>query len=139
MTAHPASDALLEALCRAYSVFVRRRLAELGLAEPPGLADALGRGEQWLRDELGGLLSLPFALQRRGPLEVFQEAMRFPTEVLTASGAGAVERDQVAQVALPGDRYDLAPASSIVLGEDVWRAHLTWGAAKARALASAEE
>jgi hypothetical protein len=75
--------------------------------------------------------ALPFPL-RRSPLEIFQEAMRFPTEALDALGALGAGRDPVAEAALPGDRYDLAPASSQALGEAAWRAHLAWGAAKAR-------
>ena len=43
-------------------------------------------------------------------------------------------RDEVTVNALPGDRYGLAPASSRELGDEVWEAHLRWGAAKAAAL-----
>jgi hypothetical protein len=139
MSLHPASAVLLEALCGAYPDYVRGRLAELGTAEPPGLEEALAGGREWLRAELAGLLSQPFALQGRGPLEVFQEAMRFPTEALAAAGAGEAERDEVTRAALPGDRYHLAPASSVSLGEEAWRAHLAWGAVKARALTAAQE
>lgn len=139
MTLHPASAALLEAFCGAYPAYVRSRMAELGAAEPPGLEEALKGGEEWLRAALRGLLSQPFALQQRGPLEVFQEAMRFPTEALAAAGVEEAERDEVTAAALPGDRYHLAPASSISLGQEAWRAHLAWGAAKARAFAAAEE
>ncbi|HSJ28101.1 MAG TPA: hypothetical protein VLB67_07800 [Acidimicrobiia bacterium] len=109
-------------------------LADRGLDSTPGLDEAIGRGETWLRNELGEQLAKPFERQIRGPLEVFQEAMRFPTEALAAHGAVPVSRDQVTANALPGDVYDLAPASSRDLGEDVWRAHLAWGAAKAAAL-----
>ncbi len=45
----------------------------------------------------------------------------------------------VAASALPGDLYDLAPASSQSLGEEAWRAHLAWGAAKAAAVTSTVE
>ena len=76
----------------------------------------------------------PFDRQRRGPLELFQEAMQFPTAALSELGVEAVERDPIADQALPGDVFDLAPASSSTLGETVWHAHLAWGAAKANAM-----
>jgi hypothetical protein len=121
-------------LADAYRPHLQRLLAERGLDATPGMEEAIERGEAWLRAELSDLLARPFEDQTRGPLEVFQEAMRFPTEVLAAQGVPPVERDQVTSHALPGDVYDLAPASSRDLGEDVWRAHLAWGAAKAAAL-----
>ena len=94
---------------------------------------SIGDGERWLRTELEALLTQEFADQRRGPLELFQEAMRFPTAALAAENQGAVRRDPLVSDALPGDIYDLAPASSQQLGDDVWQAHLRWGAAKAAA------
>jgi hypothetical protein len=128
-----ASD-LVSSLISAYSTYVEKRLQELGLGRPDSIGGALDEGAGWLRVTLEGLLALPFEEQRRGPLEVFQEAMRFPTDALIAAGVRAVPRDPGATAALPGDVYDLAPASSRQLGEDVWMAHLAWGAAKARAL-----
>jgi len=126
----PEARGLLEAFVGAYRPYLRERLTERGL---PMVDDALTAGEQWLRVSLEALLVLPFASQRRSPLEVFQEAMRFPTDALDALGTPEPARDSVAEAALPGDRYDLAPASSQALGEAAWRAHLAWGAAKARA------
>ena len=70
------------------------------------------------RTELGSLLRLPFREQRRSPLEVFQEAMRFPTAALDAAGTPPVSRDPAQETALPGDHHDLAPASSQALGEE---------------------
>jgi hypothetical protein len=126
--------ALTEALVAAYRPHAASRLAALGFPAPPDWDDALGAGEAWLAGALEDLLSRPFGRQPRGPLEVFQEAMRFPTEALAAAGAPAADRDPAAREALPGDRFDLAPASSQDLGEEVWGRHLAWGAAKARAL-----
>jgi hypothetical protein len=128
------AERLAGALVAVYRPYVLERMAELGLEEPDGLEAALQEGEAWLRANLGELLALPFGEQRRGPLEVFQEAMRFPTAALEAAGASSRPRDPTAEAALPGDRYDLAPASSRALGEEVWRAHLVWGAAKAGAI-----
>lgn len=136
------------AFVAAYEPYVRAaaeaRLAEAGLTvDSPeaeavfareSLAESIGWGRSWLAERLGELLSEPFAGQRRGPLELFQEAMKFPTGALAAAGVPPAERDEAAVNALPGDLYDLAPASSSVLGEEAWAAHLAWGAAKARAL-----
>ncbi len=121
---------LVDAFTAAYRPHVEARCARLE-ATPPDAA--IDEGERWLRSSLEDLLALPYRTQRRGPLELFQEAMRFPTEALRDSGLEPVERNEVAATALPGDLFDLAPASSQDLGEDAWHAHLAWGAAKARA------
>lgn len=124
---------LRDAFVDAYPGFVERRCSALGVPTP---TDEVRDGQDWLRTELAQLLSLPFAAQRRGPLELFQEAMRFPTAALLRSGVEPVQRSEVATAALPGDVFDLAPASSQDLGEEAWHAHLRWGAAKAKALGS---
>jgi hypothetical protein len=116
----------------AYSPYVAGRLTELSIEPASSLDEAVAEGEAWLRANLEELLARPFDRQRRGPLEVFQEAMRFPTDVLVAIGVPAVPRDPGSKAALPGDVYDLAPASSRQLGDEVWVAHLAWGATKAR-------
>ena len=132
MATVPESEVLRAALVAAFAPYVARILTERGL-EQFDVADAVAEGEAWLDTALGELLSRSFEAQQRGPLEVFQEAMRFPTAELERAGVDAVRRDAGATAALPGDRYDLAPASSQALGEAVWQAHLVWGAAKARA------
>ena len=116
----------------AYSTHLAGRLAELSIEPVASLDAAVAEGKAWLKDNLEELLVRPFDRQRRGPLEVFQEAMRFPTDALVAMGVPAVPRDPGSRAALPGDVYDLAPASSRQLGDEVWVAHLTWGATKAR-------
>jgi hypothetical protein len=65
--------------------------------------------------------------------------MRFPTRALAEAGTPPVRRDPAAVAALPGDLYDLAPASSRPLGDAAWEAHMAWGAAKAAAMTPAEE
>lgn len=119
---------LIDALVAAYRPYVAARLESSGW---PSVGDAISEGEKWLSATLSELLVLPFAAQARSPLEVFQEAMRFPTEALADAGVEPVVRDEVTVAALPGDVYGLAPASSQDLGEGTWRAHLEWGAAKA--------
>lgn len=123
---------LRNALVEAYPIHLRSRLGD---EEVLGLDQAIARGAEWLESTLDELLELPFSEQRRGPLEVFQEAMRFPTQHLEALDRPPVPRDPVAASALPGDLYGLAPASTRDLGEEVWMRHLAWGAAKAAALA----
>lgn len=126
--------ALLAGMVRAYRPYAESRLPVPPDAVPPGLSEALEEGERWLHAELQALLSLPYADQPRAPLELFQEAMRFPTVVLEAAGVDPPQRDPVTEAALPGDLYVLAPASSRELGDEVWKAHLAWGSAKASAM-----
>jgi hypothetical protein len=129
-----ASKVLQAALVGAFAPHVLALVDQLGIDGSNGLDGAIADGERWLADQLDDLLSTPYASQRRGPLEVFQEAMSFPTAYLLEQGCEPVTRDPVSVNALPGDVFDLAPASSAVLGEDVWRAHLQWGAEKAASL-----
>lgn len=133
VTRNPAGELLRSALVGAYPPYVAAVLKARGTAVPEMLDDAVGEGVAWLDEALGALLALPFRDQARGPLEVFQEAMRFPTGALLAAGVEQPLRDEAAVSALPGDHYGLAPASSQDLGEDVWAAHIVWGAAKAGA------
>jgi len=127
--------AVAEAFVAAYPPFTRSRLEAIA----PGLAidDALDQGRQWLAGELGQWARLSTNEQRRGPLQIFQTAMAFPTAALEDLGVAAPSRDPGAQRALPGDEYNLAPASSRDIGEDAWQAHVAWGIAKARVMADA--
>lgn len=122
---------LVAAFLESYRPHIEAKCLSLGV-EPPG--EAINEGRSWLEAELTSLVATPFAKQRRGPLELFQEAMRFPTAALHEAGVEPIGRDEVAEVALPGDLYGLAPASSQELSEAAWHAHLQWGVAKARAL-----
>lgn len=126
---------VLETFVAAYPDLLRDRVAALHPEPVPGLDEALAAGGEWLSEHLADLLSQPFREQAGSPLEVFREAVRFPTEALQRSEVPAPERDEAARSGLPGDLYDLAPASSRDLGEAAWRAHLAWGTAKAKALA----
>jgi hypothetical protein len=132
-----ASADLHRALLAAFVPYVDEAVARQRLGDTEGLGDAVESGRSWLDGALRDLLSLEPGAQRRSPLELFQEALRFPTEALQAAGVAPAERDPVAAAALPGDVYDLAPASSRVLGEEAWRAHVAWGIAKAEVVAGA--
>lgn len=127
------SRSLRDALVAALRPFLAARLGE---REWPGLPEqALHAAEAWLAEALDRLLARPYGDQSRGPLEVFQEAMTGPTAALAAAGVVPPGRDEATRTALPGDVFDLAPASSAELGEEAWRAHIAWGIAKAAALA----
>ena len=133
MDAHDAARRTRQEFVAAYRPYVILRLAELGIESPVSLDPALSEGERWLADELAAFTETPFLEQRRSPLEIFQEAMKFPTEALKRGDIEPPQRDAGAVAALPGDVYDLAPASSQALGEAAWQAHLAWGAHKAKA------
>jgi len=126
------SRRLRNALVSALPPYLAGRIAECGWPQP---ADSVvDEARSWLAAELDGLLAMPFRDQRRGPLEVFQEALAGPTAALASDGVTPPRRDAAAEAALPGDTFDLAPASSAALGEEAWLAHLAWGAAKAAAI-----
>lgn len=133
------SETLRNALCDVYRPWVAHVIEARGWSVSDAMTDTLVAGEAWLRDELDTLLAQPYNQQRRGPLELFQEAMRFPTEVLAEEGHDPIEREAAVVNALPGDIFDLAPASSAQLGDAVWQAHLRWGAAKAAAIVKPEQ
>ncbi len=132
------NDDLIQAFTEIFPSFVRARLAELELdsvaLDAVRLDTAIAEGRIWLEQNLMRLLTQPFAEQRRGPLEIFQEAMRFPTQALLEAEAEPSARDEAASRALPGDVFGLAPGSSQELGEEAWRAHMAWGMRKARAM-----
>lgn len=122
---------MVDTFVAAFDPYVRSRLP----AEASGIDVAIREGGRWLLVELTELLGDPFERQRRGPLELFQEAVRFPTAALAAAGVSPVARAEAERSALPGDEYGLAPASSQDLGEAAWKAHVAWGIAKAAAVA----
>ncbi|MDE0374646.1 MAG: hypothetical protein OXK16_01625 [bacterium] len=134
----PIAAELASVLVTAYAPYVRDRVARLGLDVPPGMDGAIEEGRRWLETALPDLLGRPFASQDRGPLELFQEALRFPTAALERAGHQPVPRDELVTNALPGDLFDLAPASSNDLGEAAWKSHLAWGASKAAAMTRPE-
>ena len=133
----PEASEVRASFVAAYPFYVRERVAAAVAEDVAGVAAAIEAGTAWLDERLAELLSLPFSRQPRGPLEVFQDAMRFPTTVLSDAGVPSPDRSPAEVEALPGDRYGLAPASSQDLGERAWKAHLAWGIAKARAVAGA--
>lgn len=125
--------AVVEAFVAAYPTFLTSRLESVA----PGIDvdDGVRQGVQWLESELTQWAARTAAEQHRGPLQILQTAVAFPTAALQAAGVPALERDVSAAQALPGDLYGLAPASSREIGGDAWRAHIEWGIAKAKQIA----
>ena len=130
-----AARELRRAFVAAYPAYVSGRLDELGIVPPAGTAAAIEAGGKRLRADLDELFAQRPFEQTRSPLEVFQSALQEPTAALAAAGVEPAQRDPVAVHALPGDLYDLAPASSQALGDAAFRAHLAWGVAKAAVVA----
>jgi hypothetical protein len=128
-----ACGTVVKAFISAYPVFLKSRLDSAA----PGMeiGDGVRQGAQWLEGELSQWAAQAAGEQRRGPLQIFQTAMAFPTAALQAAGVPPLERDVSAAQALPGDLYGLAPASSRDIGGDAWRAHIEWGIAKAKLIA----
>lgn len=127
-----ASAAVVEAFVAAYPGYVESRVTSAG---DVGIAEGVRQGREWLEGELAQWARLGAKEQQRGPLQIFQTAMAFPTAALEESGAPSPDRDPGSASALPGDVYGLAPASSRDIGEAAWRAHVAWGVAKAKAVA----
>ncbi len=126
-------SALHSAFVGAFRPYLKAILDDRGLPTLP--EEVVVDAETWLAEALASLLELPYAAQRRSPLELVQEAMAGPTSALAAVGARVPLRDPITVAALPGDNFGIAPASSTALGEDAFEAHLAWGIEKARALA----
>ena len=131
----PEAARLRRALVAAFPEYVHRIIAERGLSADASVEAAVQEGRDWLADALDDLLNRPAAEQDRSPLQVFRDALGFPTAALAASGAVPTDRDPVDADLLPADLYGFAPAGSQDLGEEPWRAHVEWGIAKAEAVA----
>ncbi len=129
-----AGQRLATLMVEAFRPYVERRLVEHGY--PPVPTERVEEAVTKLGEALNSLLSQPATQQRQGPLQLFQAALAGPNEALREAGVPVPTRDEGAIRALPGDLYDLAPASSAALGDEVWEAHLAWGAAKAQAMRS---
>ncbi len=110
---------------------VRSRLTTV----PRHVAVAAKEAGERARVEVGGavreLLSLDVDEQRGNPLALLRTAVRYPTEVLLAAGAPAVERDKFSRERFPDDDYDLTPANWSDIDPSLLDLGITWGAAKA--------
>ena len=123
---------VMEAFVAAFRPYVERVVEDIGLPLAGGVDDAISIGEQWLETELAQMSKTPAHELRHGPLEIFREAIRFPTAALEAAGVVPATRGDVEQRALPGDVYGIAPATSRDLGADAFDAHVAWGVERAQ-------
>ncbi len=133
------SEELQAASVEATPAWVRRLVAEVAAAQgvtvpaesAPMIEDAADRAAEFVDRRLGDLLHTDIDHQRTTPLSIFRDAARFPVEVLHRLGVPEVHRRDLARWAFPNDPYGLTPASLAEIGDDVQRAGIAWGAAKA--------
>ena len=125
------SEGVRQALPEWVMSAVERRVSEMS----PEIREAAEAAGSAAAAEIGGevarLLAADIDDQRENPLALLRQAVRFPTEVLRAVGAGPAERDDFAIDRFPDDIYDLTPASFGDIHPDLQTPGLTWGAAKA--------
>ena len=134
----PYATALADAVVRALPGWVERSVTRrLGGPAGPEIRDAVRDAGRRAAAEVGGavraLLALDIDEQRSTPLAILRSAVRYPTEVLQAAGVPPVERDPMQVRLLPGDLYDLSPASFADVDPALAEPGLYWGAAKALA------
>lgn len=122
------------AFTAAFAPYVETRLAALGLDAAP-IGDAIEAGRDQAATALASWARRSPRDQRSSPLELVREALALPTAALAARGVEPVTRDTDQATALPGDHYDLAPATSRDLGDEAWRAHVAWGISRAEEVA----
>lgn len=122
---------MADAFVAAYRPYIHTTLGE----SADHVSDAVADGEAWLAAAMAEWAALPAREQRSSPLEMFREALAFPTAAAVEAGFQPVRRDDVALAALPGDHLDVAPMTSHDLGEAAWKAHVAWGVARAEAIA----
>jgi len=129
------NERLMAAVVEAFPPYVRERLNELEVVAGSTVDCAIAAGVEELERTLGDLLTRPESDQARSPLELVRAATRPVTAALADLGLRPPSRDPFLTETYPEDVYDLYPASSQSLGEEVWRLHLDWGKAKAMRVA----
>jgi hypothetical protein len=132
---HFEAARLKEAVVAAFPHYAWERLDELGVVAGSTVNAAIKSAVAELERALADLLSQPEDEQNRSPLELVREATQPVTAALAALGLRPPPRDLFLTETYPEDVYDLYPASSQSLGEEVWRLHLEWGKAKAKRVA----
>ena len=126
---------LIAALVEAFPAYLWGRLHEIGIVGGTPVTAAVAESAASLATDLNEILDVPVAEQTRSPLEAVRHATQVVTAVLADLGVRAVDRDQWETDTHPEDRYGLYPGSSDELGEEAWQLHLSWGLAKAKAVA----
>ena len=127
---------LLAAAVAATPSWVRTSVARVagaqGVDVDPAVVDrAAADAAAFVESRLGALLATDIDAQRSTPLTVLRDAARFPVAVLHEAGARPVPRPDTVRWAFPNDPFEVTPATFADLGDDVHRAGIVWGAAKA--------
>ena len=122
---------LRQHIVAAFPDYLRTKLESLGF-EVGG--DVIATAARDLDRSLAWLDDAPTSLGE-SPLELVRVATEPITMALRAAGVALVERDAQATELHPDDLYDLYPATSRDLGEDVWQVHMEWGIERARLVA----
>ena len=130
--ANALADAIDDVLPDWVERCVRARLLE---PVPDEVAAAARTAGEQARLDVGAairrLLEADVDDQRGNPLALLRGAVRYPTEVLRAAGAPAVERDDFSRERFPDDDYDLTPATWADVDPSLVDLGIAWGAAKA--------
>ena len=133
MKAH--EDSIRASFVDAYPRYVATVLASRGIEVDDVVADAVVEGTAVLDGLLTALEATDVADQTSSPLELFREALRPIDRALTLLGIPPTRPGSGATRIAPWDVYALSPGSSSVLGQRAQDAHLSWGLAKAQAVA----
>jgi hypothetical protein len=138
----PHATALADAVEVALPRWVERSVTRIVVAwtgAPPDAAvaeaarDAGRRAAAEVGAEVRALLAADIDEQWTTPLSLLRSAVRYPTRVLEEAGVPPVERDPIQERLLPGDIYDLSPASFADVDPALAEPGMVWGAAKALA------
>ena len=138
----PHATALADAVEVALPGWVERSVtrimaAWLGRAPDAGVVEAAQEAGRRAAAEVGAevraLLEADIDEQWTTPLSLLRAAVRYPTEVLREAGVPPVERDPFQEKLVPGDLYDLSPASFADVDPALAEPGMVWGAAKALA------
>ena len=138
----PHATALADAVDVALPRWVERSVTRIMVAWQGGSPDATvvdaardagRRAAEEVGAEVRALLATDIDEQWTTPLSLLRAAVRYPTRVLEDAGVPPVERDPIQERLLPGDIYDLSPASFADVDPALAEPGMVWGAAKALA------
>lgn len=128
-------DSIRLSFVDAYPRYVASVLAFRGIEVDDLLADAIVEGTAVLDGLFATFEATAVIDQTTSPLELFREALRPVDRALSLVGWPLPPPGSGATSIAPWDRYALSPGSSQVLGERAQEAHISWGLAKAQAVA----
>jgi hypothetical protein len=132
---HSTTELLAASLVVAFPRFVEGKLASLGVEPDTEVVKAAEAGCISLGHALNELVYASLPMQSESPLQLVRMATQPIAEALAAAGVPVPMRDERAVEIHPEDVYDLYPASSRELGDDVWQLQMQWGLEKARVVA----